>query len=96
MSYRYENLSPDGHESMTVRIFQKIKNWVETVFQVKAVTMNWNDYKNLTPAEQADGSIRFLKNVQSYNYYYYDESTKTLWFAEGVTTYDDNTKTFWF
>ena len=95
MSARYENLSPDGHESMAVRIFQKIKNWVESVFQTKAVKMDWDDYDDLTPAQQADGTIRFLNKVQSVNYYYYDDSTKTLWFADGLSTYDDNTKTLW-
>ena len=61
----------------------------------QADEMEYDDYKELTNAEKEDGTIRFLSEVESANYFYYDDSTKTMWFLEGAVTYDDTTKTLW-
>lgn len=95
MSASYESLSPNGHSSMITRIFQKIKSWVQATFQIKSTEMTYPTYKNLTTAQKEDGTIRFLNEVESENYFYYDDNTKTMWFLEGAVTYDDTTKTLW-
>lgn len=94
MSAIYENLSPNGHESMIVRIFTKIKNWVETVFQVKSVEMTYSQYEQLSQAQKNDGTIRFItEGVPAEMNLWYDANTSTIKFSEGFASYDAQTKT---
>ena len=94
MSEIYENLSPGGHENMLVRIFTKIKNWVETVFQLKSADMTYSQYEQLSQAQKMDTRIRFLtEGVPAEMNLWYDSTTNTIVFAEGFASYDDETKT---
>lgn len=89
MSEIYENLSPNGHESMIVRIFTKIKNWVETVFQVKSVEMTYSQYEQLSQAQKNDGTIRFItEGVPAEMNFWYDAENEAIVFAEGFASYD--------
>lgn len=55
--------------------------------------MDWDDYENLSPEAQHDGTVRFLKNAPASDNYYYDETTETLTFSVSYATYDSATET---
>lgn len=89
MSSTYENLSPNGHETMITKIFQKIKN----LKYAQAETIAYADYQQLTPDQINEEKIRFCNDYpDGDSRMYYDAETKTLCFAQGVS-YDSETKT---
>lgn len=92
MSYTYEDLSPNGHQTMIQRIFSKLKGWIESTFQVKSVVMTYSEYMQLTEAEKDDGTIRFLTDCPDIDYMYYDAETEYWIVDEEFVSYDPETE----
>ena len=59
---------------------------------IYAETIDYEDYEELTPAQQNDGVIRFCDDYPDEGRTYYDDTTKTICFAAGVG-YNSTTKT---
>lgn len=92
MSASYESLSPNGHSSMITRIFQKIKSWVESVFQVKTVDITYAQYQQLSEAQLNDGTIRCIIDYPSTSPFSYDSTNKAIVIRSGTATYDSTNK----